>query len=50
MAVTYIKLAAVECGYGSEHTRPPRLPLVGEERERVLGIIREGIRMRPASR
>lgn len=47
--VQYIKLAVQECGYGSELTRPPRLPLVGEERERVLGIIRTGIRTRPAA-
>ncbi len=45
--VQYIKLAVQECGYGSEKTRAPRLPLVGEERERVLKIIREGIANRP---
>jgi 4-hydroxy-tetrahydrodipicolinate synthase len=45
--VQYIKLAAQECGFGSELTRAPRLPLVGEERERVLRIIREGIKNRP---
>jgi 1-pyrroline-4-hydroxy-2-carboxylate deaminase len=45
--VQYIKLAVQECGYGSEKTRAPRLPLVGEERERILGIIRERIRTRP---
>ncbi len=45
--VQYIKLAAQECGYGSELTRAPRLPLVGEERERILKIIRDGIRTRP---
>jgi 4-hydroxy-tetrahydrodipicolinate synthase len=45
--VQYIKLAAAECGYGTELTRPPRLPLVGEERERVLKIIRKGISERP---
>lgn len=46
--VQYIKLAVQECGLGSEMVRGPRLPLVGEERERILGIIREGIRTRPA--
>ena len=46
--VQYIKLAAAECGYGSETVRPPRLPLVGEERERVLAVIREALRTRPA--
>jgi dihydrodipicolinate synthase/N-acetylneuraminate lyase len=45
--VQYIKLAAQECGFGSEMVRAPRLPLEGEERERVLGIIRHGIRTRP---
>jgi 4-hydroxy-tetrahydrodipicolinate synthase len=48
--VQYIKLASAECGYGTELTRPPRLPLVGEERERVLGLIRAAIKTRPATR
>lgn len=46
--VQYIKLANAECGLGSETTRAPRLPLVGAEREGVLGIIRQAIRTRPA--
>lgn len=46
--VQYIKLTAAECGYGTEQTRPPRLPLHGEERERILKIIRKGIAERPA--
>lgn len=46
--VQYIKLAEQEAGIGSEHVRAPRLPLTGEERERVLKIIREGIKTRPA--
>ncbi|MBD3673190.1 MAG: dihydrodipicolinate synthase family protein [Planctomycetaceae bacterium] len=46
--VQYIKLAVAECDYGSELTRAPRLPLEGEERERVLEIIRKGIETRPA--
>ncbi len=45
--VQYIKLAVQECGFGSERTRPPRLPLVGAEREEVLGIIRRAIAARP---
>jgi 4-hydroxy-tetrahydrodipicolinate synthase len=45
--VQYIKLAVQECGLGSEQVRAPRLRLDGEERERVLGIIREGIATRP---
>jgi 1-pyrroline-4-hydroxy-2-carboxylate deaminase len=39
--VQYIKLVMQECGIGSEHVRPPRLPLVGEERERVIRLARE---------
>ncbi len=45
--VQYIKLAAAECGYGSERVRPPRLPLIGREREEVLDTIRRAIRNRP---
>jgi 4-hydroxy-tetrahydrodipicolinate synthase len=45
--VHYIKLAVQECGLGSETMRPPRLPLVGSEREAVLKIIHDGIRNRP---
>jgi dihydrodipicolinate synthase/N-acetylneuraminate lyase len=45
--VQYIKLAEVETGIGSERVRAPRLPLVGEERERVLKIIRAGLAKRP---
>jgi 1-pyrroline-4-hydroxy-2-carboxylate deaminase len=45
--VQYIKLAEQEAGIGSEHVRKPRLTLIGDERERVLKIIREGIKKRP---
>src|SRR5262249_44958797 len=45
--VQYIKLAVQECGCGRETVRPPRLPLVDEERERILGIIRHAIATRP---
>lgn len=45
--VQYIKLASAECGYGTELTRPPRLPLVGDEREQVLTIIRTAKATRP---
>ena len=45
--VQYIKLAVQECGLGKEWTRAPRLPLTGEERERVLKIIHDGIAKRP---
>ncbi len=45
--VQYIKLAVQECGLGSERVRPPRLTLVGEEREQILAVIRRGIATRP---
>lgn len=45
--VQYIKLAENEVGLGSEHVREPRLPLEGEERTRILKIIRDGIANRP---
>jgi dihydrodipicolinate synthase/N-acetylneuraminate lyase len=45
--VQYIKLAMAECGLGSEMVRAPRLPVVGEEREEILRIIRQAIRTRP---
>lgn len=48
--VQSIKLAAQECGLGSEHVRAPRLPLVGEERARILGVIRQAIDDRPKLR
>jgi 4-hydroxy-tetrahydrodipicolinate synthase len=46
--IQYIKLAVQECELGREWTRAPRMPLVGEERERVLAVIWDGIRRRPA--
>jgi 4-hydroxy-tetrahydrodipicolinate synthase len=45
--VQYIKLAAAECGYGTEMVRAPRMPLAGEERERILNVIRKAIATRP---
>lgn len=45
--VQYIKLAEKQAGIGSEEVRPPRLTLVGEERESVLKIINDGIAARP---
>ena len=46
--VQYIKLAEVHTGIGSEYVRAPRLPLVGQERERILKVIGEGVATRPA--
>lgn len=45
--VQYIKLAMQETGLGTELTRAPRLPIIGEERERILKIIRDAIATRP---
>lgn len=45
--VQNIKLAEVATGIGTEHVRAPRLPLQGKERERVLTIIKEGMKNRP---
>ena len=45
--VQYIKLAVAQAGYGNEWVRAPRLPLVGEERVRILKIIHEGLATRP---
>jgi dihydrodipicolinate synthase/N-acetylneuraminate lyase len=45
--VQYIKLAQQECGLGSEMVRAPRLTLEGEERDRILQIIRRSIATRP---
>jgi 1-pyrroline-4-hydroxy-2-carboxylate deaminase len=39
--VQYIKLAVQESGLGKEWVRAPRLPLVGEERKRILRVINQ---------
>ena len=45
--VQYIKLAETQAGIGSEDVRAPRLTLVGEERDRILKVINDGIAARP---
>lgn len=45
--VQYIKLAQQETGLGTEWVRAPRQPLEGEERDRILHLIRRGIETRP---
>lgn len=45
--VQYIKLAATATGLGSEHVRAPRLPLIGNERTHVQGIIDRAMANRP---
>jgi len=45
--VQYIKLAAQECGLGTETVRAPRLAIEGAEREQILAVIRKAIATRP---
>ncbi len=45
--IQYIKLAAAAEGLSNETVRAPRLPLVGEERDRIIGIIQHGIATKP---
>ncbi|CAM4258219.1 dihydrodipicolinate synthase family protein [Zobellia nedashkovskayae] len=45
--VQNIKLAEVATGIGTEVVRKPRLPLQGEERDRVLKVIQDGLKSRP---
>ncbi len=45
--VQYIKLAMSECRLGTETVRAPRLPIVGQEREEVLAVIRQALETRP---
>ncbi len=45
--VQNIKLAEVMTGIGTEHVRKPRKKLVGEERQRVIRILEEGLANRP---
>ena len=41
--VQYIKLAEAQTGLGTETVRQPRLPLVGDERKKILAIIHKAI-------
>ena len=45
--VQYIKLANQVAGEGKEWVRPPRLPLVGEERKRIEDLVNAAIANRP---
>lgn len=45
--VQNIKLAEMLTDLGTEHVRPPRQPLQGAERERVLKILEAGLANRP---
>lgn len=46
--VQSIKLAQARAGLGSERVRPPRLPLTGEERTRVLAVVDQALARSPA--
>ncbi len=46
--VQNIKLAESLTGLGNEYVRPPRLPLIGPERERVMDILQRALDTRPA--
>lgn len=45
--VQNIKLAEAMVGVGTEHVRPPRQPLSGDEREQVAAIIQSALDARP---
>jgi len=45
--VQNIKLAEVATGIGTEHVRPPRLPLIGKERAYVQTVINNALANRP---
>jgi dihydrodipicolinate synthase/N-acetylneuraminate lyase len=46
--VQYIKLAAAECGLGTEMVRAPRQPLLGAERADVLALVHRALKTRPS--
>lgn len=45
--VQNIKLVEALVGVGTEHVRPPRLPLAGEERKKVEQIVAKALETRP---
>ena len=45
--VQNIKLAETYTGIGTENVRPPRLPLDGDERKKVINIIESSLKNRP---
>jgi len=45
--IQYIKLAATYEGISTPYTRAPRLPLIGEEKERIENLIEAAIAVRP---
>jgi 4-hydroxy-tetrahydrodipicolinate synthase len=45
--VQNIKLVESIVGVGTETVRPPRLPLVGQEREEIIAIVKQALATRP---
>jgi len=45
--VQYIKLAAAECGFGTETVRGPRMTLEGPDRDAILKVIHHALATRP---
>lgn len=45
--VQLIKLVQQECGKGSERVRPPRMEVIGTEREEALATLRQSLADRP---
>ncbi len=45
--VQLIKLVQAETGMGSERVRPPRLPLIGRERDEARAVFAEAMAHRP---
>jgi dihydrodipicolinate synthase/N-acetylneuraminate lyase len=45
--VQNIKLVESIVGVGTEAVRPPRLPLVGQEREEIIAIVKQALATRP---
>jgi len=45
--VQNIKLVESVVGVGSETVRPPRLPLVGEERDQIVALVKQALASRP---
>jgi len=45
--VQNIKLVESIVGVGTEIVRPPRLPLVGEERAQIIALVEQALKTRP---
>jgi 4-hydroxy-tetrahydrodipicolinate synthase len=45
--VQNIKLVESIVGVGTETMRPPRLPLIGEERQQIIALVEQALKTRP---